>query len=61
MKSYTPQNWYDLAKDLYELILADIGNASLDTLPEVHPKLVVMYEFFRLIRGELSILHAHQA
>jgi hypothetical protein len=52
MKSYTPQNWYDLAKDLHDLILADISNVSSDALPETYPKLVVMYEFFRLVRGE---------
>lgn len=52
MKSYSPKNWYDLAKDLYELILTEINNVSSETLPEIYPKLVVMYEFFRLVRGE---------
>jgi predicted alternative tryptophan synthase beta-subunit len=52
MKSYNPQNWYNLTKDLYELILAEIDNVSSDTLQETYPKLVVMYEFFRLVRGE---------
>lgn len=52
MKSYTPENWYNLAADLYQLILEEIGNMPVGNLPEVYPKLVVMYEFFRLIRGE---------
>lgn len=60
MKSYSPQNWYDLAKDLYDLILTEINNVSSDTLPEVYPKLVVMYEFFRLVRGE-AFHHARPA
>lgn len=52
MKSYTPENWYNLTADLYQLILAEISNMPVDNLPEVYPKLVVMYEFFRLVRGE---------
>lgn len=52
MKSHTSQSWYDLTKDLYELIVTDIDSVSPDSLPEVYPKLVVMYEFFRLVRGE---------
>lgn len=52
MKLYSPQKWYGLAKDLYELILGDINNVSTDALPETYPKLVIMYEFFRLVRGE---------
>lgn len=52
MKTYTPENWHDLAKSLYDLIVAEINNASPDTLPEIYPKIVIMYEFFRLIRGE---------
>ena len=52
MKQYTPTDWYNLIADLYELILAEISNISVDDLPEIYPKLVVMYEFFRLARGE---------
>ncbi|GEM_PF-4897551 len=52
MKSRNPQSWYDLAKDLHELIIADIENVTADSLPEIYPKLVIMYEFFRLVRGE---------
>jgi len=51
-KSYTPKKWYELAKDLYELIATDINEASTDILPKIYPKLVVMYEFFRLIREQ---------
>ncbi|MEK7565044.1 MAG: hypothetical protein AAB394_03585 [Patescibacteria group bacterium] len=52
MKSYKPQEWYDLTKDLHELIIGELNTISSDTLPELYPKLVVMYEFFRLVRGE---------
>lgn len=52
MKSYAPKDWYNLADDLHRLILSEINNVSVDSLPEVYPKLAVMYEFFRLVRGE---------
>lgn len=52
MKSYKPQEWYNLIKDIYEIIIEEINVVSSDTLPELYPKLVVMYEFFRLVRGE---------
>jgi len=51
-KIYTIENWYGLAKDLYELIDAETNNISDNDLPEIYPKLIVMYEFFRLFRGE---------
>ena len=47
-----PEEWYELAEKLHDLILNDIENTSSESLPEVYPKLVIMYEFFRLIRGE---------
>ncbi len=52
MEEQTPQKWYDLAKKLHELILVDIENTSPEILPEVYPKLVIMCQFFRLVRGE---------
>ena len=52
MKTYTTQHWYDLSKDLYELIINEIDSTSDYYLPEVYPDLVVMYEFFRLVRGD---------
>lgn len=52
MKSYASEDWYNLAVDLYQLILTEMSNVSVDSLPEVYPKLAVMYEFFRLVRGE---------
>ncbi len=39
-------------KDLYELISVEIENTSDGSLPEVYPSFIVMYEFFRLLRGE---------
>ncbi|MDP3764834.1 MAG: hypothetical protein Q8Q95_04445 [bacterium] len=52
MKSYKPQEWYNLIKDLHGLIIEEINTVFPDTLPELYPKLVAMYEFFRLVRGE---------
>jgi hypothetical protein len=52
MKSYTAQAWYNLAENLYELIGRDVENVTDEDLPAAYPKLVVMYEFFRLVRGE---------
>jgi hypothetical protein len=51
MKQYTPQDWFNLTKELYDLMVADIEKSN-DTLATTYPKLVVMYEFFRLVRGE---------
>ena len=52
MKSYDSKDWYDLTTDLYQLILSEISDISIDDLPAIYPKLTVMYEFFRLMRGE---------
>lgn len=52
MKSYASKDWYNLADDLHQLILLEMNDISNDSLPEVYPKLAVMYEFFRLVRGE---------
>lgn len=52
MKQYAPKDWYNLADDLHQLILLEMNDISNDSLPEVYPKLAVMYEFFRLVRGE---------
>lgn len=42
-----------LAKSIYKLILAELDNP--EDIESVYPKLVIMYEFFRLIRGEAFI------
>lgn len=56
MKTYTPEQWYNLACELYELIIAEIDSESnQDSLVILYPKLVIAYEFFRLIRGEAFI------
>lgn len=41
-----------MAAKLHALIIAEFNNASTSDLPAVYPRLVIMYEFFRLIRGE---------
>lgn len=53
MKNYTPHEWYEFAKNLHDLIIVELNNASgSEFLSQVYPKLIIMYEFFRLIRGE---------
>ncbi len=49
---YTPEQWYSLGKILYEIIRADMESASSEDLPQLYPQLIIMYEFFRLVRGE---------
>ncbi len=48
------EKYISLAKDLYGLIIfemKDIQNRNID-ISTTYPKLVIMYEFFRMIRGE---------
>jgi hypothetical protein len=53
MKQYSADEWYALGKSLYDLIDHEINEASQsDFLPQFYPKLVICYEFFRLIRDE---------
>ncbi len=52
MDLHTPEDWYQFAKNLHELILSEMGSTSPNFLPEVYPKIIIMYEFFRLVRGE---------
>ena len=52
MNTCTPEEWYALAKGVYDIIVRDIQDFSEKDLATQYPKLVVMYEFFRLIRGE---------
>lgn len=54
MKTFTPDEWYALAKNLYEAISFEMDQAiEIPDPVQVYPKLVVAHEFFRLIRGEL--------
>lgn len=46
------EEYFDLATKLHALIIADLENTKPEHLSSHYPKLVVMYEFFRLIRGE---------
>jgi hypothetical protein len=55
MTKYTPSEWYDIAEKLYKIIdgeMERIDSLGAEELPMAYPKMVVMYEFFRLIRGE---------
>lgn len=51
-KTYTKETWFDMAKSLYDLIASETDNVASSDLPTIYPKIIVMYEFFRLFRGE---------
>lgn len=51
-KTYDSAQWHALGADIFNLIMIELDTVSRESLPQVYPKLVVMYEFFRLIRGE---------
>lgn len=46
-------HYKELVTSLYQLILEEIKNPK--DLEQQYPKFVVMYEFFRLLRGEAFI------
>jgi hypothetical protein len=46
------QEWYELTKKLYDLIILEMENVPEYELAVSYPKFLIMYEFFRLIRGE---------
>lgn len=52
LKTYTKETWFSMAKNLYDLIISEADNITDSDLPAIYPKIVIMYEFFRLIRGE---------
>ena len=52
---YGVEQWQNLARDNYRLIRYEFDKAfeDLKEAEVIYPKLVIAYEFFRLIRGEL--------
>lgn len=46
------EEYFELATKLHALIMAQMENIPSGNLSAAYPKLVIMYEFFRLIRGE---------
>ncbi len=46
------KKYQELSKDIYSLINAELDTATDKDIEILYPKLVIMYEFFRLIRGE---------
>jgi hypothetical protein len=46
------QEWYELTKKLYDLIILEMENVPEYELAVSYPKFLIMYEFFRLIRGD---------
>lgn len=55
MTKYTPSEWHNIAEKLYTIIseeMEQISSLKIDDLQMVYPKMVIMYEFFQLVRGE---------
>jgi len=48
----TSEAYTDLINQIYSLINSELEAVESKDIAEVYPKLVVMYEFFRLLRGE---------
>jgi hypothetical protein len=48
----TPEEYIKLVTDIHNLILKDIDNSRKEDLEMLYPRLITMYEFFRLLRGE---------
>ena len=48
----TPEEYEKLVTNIYNLIQKEINQAKDKDLALLYPKLVTMYEFFRLLRGE---------
>jgi len=52
----TPEEYRKLVDETYDLIVTEIeyfkNPERENDLPIVYPKLVIMYEYFRLLRGE---------
>lgn len=53
----TAESYYDFATNIYKLIVDEFKQyeAEKTDLNQVYSKLVIMYEFFRLIRGEAFV------
>ena len=52
---YNTKTWYEMVMKIYSLIdheIYEAKNVNKDDLSLIFPKLIVMYEFFRLLRGE---------
>lgn len=45
-------NWFIVAEQTHKAILAEMNAVTRESLSQVFPKFVVMYEYFRLLRGE---------
>ena len=57
-------SYYNLVKNVFSLIAEELTacqtEEKINDLSTIYPKLVVMYEFFRLLRGEAFIEHRRQ-
>lgn len=53
MKKYTLQEWFDLGKEIYDLLIGEALDPSYDSDQfQLYERLVYGYEFFRMLRGE---------
>lgn len=51
-ESFTKEQWIEYIKFTHRLIIAEFDSSTEEQLPMQYPKLIVMYNFFRLLRGE---------
>ena len=52
----TPEEYSKLLSNIYKLIVSEIEKSEgEEDLAMIYPKLITMYEFFRLLRGEAFI------
>ena len=50
-EKYSPEEWHKLATNIYDLIMIEINASSPEIIDQTYPNLIIMYEFFRLLRG----------
>jgi hypothetical protein len=49
----SPEKYIELLSNLHKLIILEIKQAlKTNDIAMIYPRLVIMYEFFRLLRGE---------
>jgi hypothetical protein len=50
-------NWFTVAQHTFKTVMDEMETVSTESLPQMFPKFVVMYEYFRLLRGEAFLNH----
>lgn len=57
LNTYSGKEWFQNAERTYALIVTEMETVSKEHLSQAYPKFVVMYEYFRLLRGEAFLDH----